>query len=815
MSSNIFASSSQSVSRDQRWEARRQARFNPKNSESVSGNNHDIDIKVAPEPQVYQQQFVESKSFQMPAVNNMNSSLPPEKLQNYSSNYNTGNTEAREIKTPPSNSFFLNPISDAEDKRRRALEMYREEAKKNPYLIEKEQRERATTDREVVFDDNKSDENLKKKAYALELQQQMLNNKVRNAKRNSGPGDYFPFGKPGAGAPFRDPQGNVIAVRPPKYNENDPKFSSPNEFYKKLGANIANSGLSRVQSLPSQNFQYKDSTNFAYPDAPPPQAQYYSQFPPQYSSNPPQYSSNPPQYNMPMPQFNQPPPMYNSSPQYSPHMGQHSQHSLVSQNFYPPNPMQQYMPTFPPNSMQSPPEYVPNQSSMLVKPPAATLEEQDYRPPVNFKPEKASLPSNRNTNFFPESNEDNTIEAIKKAQLGKALLEQIEERKRKNEEEKRQKILEERLEEERLARQRREIEDNEKREQMNRKKKLQDLEDFNNNNAAMLVAQPKQPRRQRTPMEQVVELPPPMPMAPQSRGGGEKYQMMQNNFTEAKPLVAENFSGRQIFAETQSKPMISEPQVNLIKQEIDTHQNELRHEIYKLRNENLAAQEQRFEAQKQLELLKEEFRQKSIVEDIRQKEVLNALMNTKPIFSDPNTKLPSYKPEPYKLPASKSEASLSLDSFKSLPSQSKLIPLACVDNKFPTKENEDYIEKQKKALKLDTLFPSLPDSGPCNISFDPLKSANSSIGVDRLNKKNEERLKVLGQIESQPSDELRKLDEMLIKYLDDNNKRKIESANRDNKKNEYKLSSIEEEELDLSLPKSQGTDSVRLKWFKD
>ncbi|OMJ90667.1 hypothetical protein SteCoe_6947 [Stentor coeruleus] len=804
MSSNIFASSSQSVSRDQRWEIRRQARFNPKSSEPVSGVNRDIEIKVAPEPQVYQQQFVENKSFQMPAIVNMNSSLPPEKLQNYSLNYNTGNTETREIReirTPPSNSFFLNPISEAEEKRKRALEMYREEAKRNPYVIEKEQREQAT-DREVAFEENKSEENLKKKAYAIELQQQMLNNKARKAKRNSGPGDYFPFGKPGAGAPFRDPQGNVIAVRPPKYNENDPKFSSPNNFYKKLGANIASSGLSRVQSLPPQNFQYKETNNFVYQDVPPPQPQYYSQIPPQYAPNPPQY-------NMSMPQFNQLPPMYNSSPQYSPHMGQHS---LVSQNFYQPNPMPHYMPTYP---MQNPPEYVPNQSSMLVKPPAATLEEQDYRPPINFKPEKSALPNNRNANFFPESNEDNTIEAIKKAQLGKALMEQIEERKRKNEEEKRQKILEERLEEERLARQRREIDEYEKREQMNRKKKLQDLEDFNNNNAAMIVAQPKQQRRQRTPMEQDIELPPPMPMAPQSRGGGEKYQMMQSNFTEAKPLVNENMQGRQIFVETQSKPMISEPQVNLLKQEIDAHQNELRQEIYKLRNENLAAQEQRFEAQKQLELLKEEIRQKSLVEDIRQKEVLNALMNTKPIFSDPNTKLPTYKPEPYKLPVSKSEASLSLDSFKSLPSQSKLIPLACVDNKFPTKENEDYVEKQKKALKLDTLFPSLPDSGPCNISFDPLKSANSSIGIDRLNKKNEERLNALGRIESQPTDELKKLDDMLIKYLDDNNKRKIESAKKDSKKNEYRLSSIEEEELDLSLPKSQGTDSVRLKWFKD
>lgn len=46
--------------------------------------------------------------------------------------------------------------------------------------------------------------------------------------------EYFPFGKPGAGAPYRDVSGKIIAQRPKHYNENDPNYMRSSQIYEEL-----------------------------------------------------------------------------------------------------------------------------------------------------------------------------------------------------------------------------------------------------------------------------------------------------------------------------------------------------------------------------------------------------------------------------------------------------------------------------------------------------------------------------------------------------------------------------------------------------
>jgi hypothetical protein len=58
--------------------------------------------------------------------------------------------------------------------------------------------------------------------------------KLSREQKVSQSADYFPFGRPGAGAPYRDQAGNIISRRPPHYNENDPNFLRASEVYVEL-----------------------------------------------------------------------------------------------------------------------------------------------------------------------------------------------------------------------------------------------------------------------------------------------------------------------------------------------------------------------------------------------------------------------------------------------------------------------------------------------------------------------------------------------------------------------------------------------------
>ena len=131
-----------------------------------------------------------------------------------------------------------------------------------------------------------------------------------------------------------------------------------------------------------------------------------------------------------------------------------------------------------------------------------------------------------------------------------------------------------------------------------------------------------------------------------------------------------------------------------------------------------------------------------------------------------NTRLPPYEPRPLLLPKSSDDAALSLDfASRSLISESKLIPLPSPPELFPVKPPSP---NEKKAMRLDTIFPSLPDS---NSNYDTYRSASSSLGIDNILKKNEERLKALDKFDPDTHDELNKLDQILFKFSETEKKR--------------------------------------------
>jgi hypothetical protein len=796
MSQNIFTPS-QNLTREQRWEERRRAKFSqPNQYENIKQTLPDTEIKAAPFSPSLQQQYAKKTNFVPPNSNYIppnpayiptNSNYIPANPNYIPTNPNYMPTNPNymptnpnyipanpnyipdnvpqgintmsvdppntyfEKKAPQSNSFFTNPVSDAEDKRRKLLQDYKTEAKRFISMPIKNQRERPLSRTQVIEQDTSKDL-IKKKNYAYELQQQIEEKKKKKGSI-SVQQDYFPFGKPGAGAPFRDSQGNIIAARPPKYNENDPKFLSPNEFYRKFG------------SFPNSYSQPQFSNI----------KQDYQEVPPQY----PPYAGNNSLYN---PGY---PPDYNQYASYInqivPNAPQKFNQNMYSSEYSNPNNQRSL------ELVQTiPPQYNPY------------VKKEDYRERLDNTIPKVQ-PANSSSNSPGRENQEiqdeygKSVQHTKKIELAKTLLEQMEEKKRKKEEEKRQRILEERLEEERLARQRREMEEEFNKEAFNKRKKIQEVQEFNSK--VHVIEQPKIQRKPRTPIDfPQIEMPPPMSLGPKSNDPEPKLHIFQ-----------------EIPLETANKIQLSmDSEIVKLKNDLESKQNDLKNEIYKMKTETQLAHEQRYEAQRELERLREEVKQKSIEEDIRQKELLMALINTKNTVYDTNTRLPAYKPIPYKLPQSKSEASLSLDSNKSLPSKTKLVPLANIEINFPTKFDKD--SNLKKALELDNLFPSLPDTSNANISIDRAPSANSSIGLDVINKKNEKRLNYLEKIEGNTADELNKLDDILFKYLKDGNTRKLDSAPKRPTK-ELKLMSIEEDP-ELSLPRSANSE-ISLKWFKD
>ncbi|CAG9328189.1 unnamed protein product [Blepharisma stoltei] len=777
--------------RDERWEARRKAKLGL-DSASIPSS------VVPPQPLSLQQdsfmnfpppkEFPQnSQQFQAPPdpqyapINeppsynpqgyDYPSPLPPMQAQVRQSfdQFQSPQQNASRNQPPPGNSFFTNPISEADERRRKVQEEYRAQVQydianksrrqddysQEGYIPSQKNRPHSRSQIPMMqITEQQQMEIDRKKQYQMELQRQMQERETQK-KRNRGGGgdekqaDYFPFGKPGAGAPFRDSSGNIIAVRPPKYNENDPKFLKPVDFYTKLGA---------TGTDPSQRGQMQVSASQAQLMTDP----YY-----QNSRAPYQDQYYDPRSGMP------PPGDYYQEPMYQP-------------KFPPPqsySPMASQVPSMPP-------DYPPQGMPFQQVPP----------PPMYPPPQPIDIPQpNPTIPIMVESQVEyeKLAEKGKKIELGRALQEQMEERRRKKEEERRQKILEERLEEERLEKQRRELEMEFLREGEKKKKQLQDLEKFNAMNAQNIVvaAPPKRERRVRTPIDMPpVEPPRSPPKSPPIR----KEEIRIERVTNEVPIEVTKHLQSQM-----------DNEIWKIRNEMGHQQNELKDAIVKLKGEAQLANEQRYAAQRDLDRMREEMKQRHLDEEIRQKELYMAIVNNRLPKPDTNTRLPPYQPLPLNPPIGKGDASLSLDyAARSLNSDSKFIPLANPDIKFPTKPNIPPAGSQPdniKALKLDTLFPSLPEGGPANISMDAFQTANSSLGLDYINKKNEERLSALDKIESGASDELNKLDDLLFKYLENDTK----PASRASKlpSRGFKLDSIQEDfnEASLSLPRSQNS----------
>lgn len=298
-----------------------------------------------------------SASYQYPEPQFQSSPIPPEyeqasyeypppmQPQEIRQSYNQSPQMNTQMKNAPvGNSFFTNPVSEAEDRRRKQFEDYKahaqyemstrprrqEESFQESYVPSQKNRPNSRSQIPMMqVTEQQQYETDKKKQYQMELQRQIqdreMDKKRKQAEEKSA--DYFPFGKPGAGAPFRDASGNIIAARPPKYNENDPKFLNPVEFYNKLGAvdPTQRSSLQYSNSKPQISHDplyyqdprnYQDPRGYQDPYAQPGYSQYPDpSYPPRY---PPQsYSpqnSQPPNYPLDYPgqSFQQvpAPPMY-------------------------------------------------------------------------------------------------------------------------------------------------------------------------------------------------------------------------------------------------------------------------------------------------------------------------------------------------------------------------------------------------------------------------------------------------------------------------------------------------------------------------
>jgi hypothetical protein len=104
--------------------------------------------------------------------------------------------------------------------------------------------------------------------------------------------------------------------------------------------------------------------------------------------------------------------------------------------------------------------------------------------------------------------------------------------------------------------------------------------------------------------------------------------------------------------------------------------------------------------------------------------------------------------------------------------ESKFIPLANAEGPLkPTTPNQELTQDQKKvALRLDKAFPGAPpqDIGSLSLGTANLSAASESIGIADINKRNEDRLRLLEKVENAPQDELTKLDDLLFGYLNEN-----------------------------------------------
>ena len=697
-------------SRDDRWEARKRAMFSQENSfenpaegaRPLGFSNqppmfeppNQMGFNNYPEPpmEVPYQSIPNEYVNREPMVSNSNPNFNIPK-NNYSPQQSMDMRKQPEVqmvrgRTPPSNSFFLNPASDSELRRQQMQEEYRSYAAQDINRRKEENPAPAVNPRGRGTVDQQQSEDFKKKMYNMELKRQIdeRENNKKNQRQPDRVEEYFPFGRPGAGAPNRDSSGRIIAARPPKFNENDPNFNKPGVYRPPQGASKANQEV-------------------------------YEPYPPQHDQYPPQYA----------PQHYAPPPQY-PPPQYAPPNRDHSP--------YPPQyPPSQYPPQYPPQQYEPKESY--SQNNYANPPPPPISDERQFSDPAKD---------------YAKSADD-----AKKFELQRALQVQIEEKQRKKEEEKRRKLMEERYEEERLMKERQELDAEFRREAEKKKKQINELQSFNNNNGVVVVEPARKGRRPRTP----VELPPPEPQPSRinedSRKRGQSAVSRSPVFTNP----GQNSNPHEIPQEyINYLNSALEKKIGEFKNEYKVQEMRQQEEIFKLRTKNQINSEQNLDAQREIDRLKDELRRKQIEEDIRHKELAIALANTRNIVPA-NTRLPPYEPRPLLLTKSNNDAALSLDfASRSLISESKFIPLPSPPELFPAKPPSP---KEKKAMRLDTIFPSLPES---NSNYDTYKSAGSSLGIDNILKKNEERLKALDKFDPDTQDELNKLDDILFKFAD-------------------------------------------------
>lgn len=643
---------------------------------------------------------------------------------------------------PADNSFFTNPISDGELRRRQLQAEYKKSMTEapNPRIIAQETpayvptlRGREQSRGQIKMIDES------KKQYQEDLRRQAEEQKLRKSKEKSVSPEpaYFPFGKPGAGAPYRDPSGKIVAVRPPHYNENDPRFVNPNRL--QIAAEMEKLKASAAMAV-------AHSADQSFSRAP---GQYPSMAP-QYSN--PQFASQyPPQY----------PPMQAQPPQYRPpsQYGGPSQYPGGAQD-YPPQ--QSY-----PAHMGGSYSQFPDQGLQMQPVP---VDQQQYQYDPNIAPTQVVNPT---------VEIDRLGKHQQKLELGRALQEQMDERRRQKEEEKRQRLLEERMEEARLDKQRRELEEEQQREADKRRRQLQELQAANDHNV-MVASQAKRNKRTRTPIDMPILDGPRTPPREPPRG------------PQPSVVTVERAGGEIPIEITQKMQSTFDNELWRMKNEMNYQQNELRDAVLRLRNEAQHANDQRIDAMRQIDAMKEGMRQRQLEEDIRSRELYMVLSNAGPMKFDAISKLPNTNALPLALPRGKDWAELSLDGTKSLNGESKFLPLGGGPAEpFMMRP----LSKDRRAVELDSYFPSLPDVGPANMSLrgDASHTAMTSLGVDNISKRNDERLKAFERLEGNPGDELAKLDELLFNFLD-----------KDEKSRMTPLASIKEAEADasLSLPRS-------------
>jgi hypothetical protein len=412
-----------------------------------------------------------------------------------------------------------------------------------------------------------------------------------------------------------------------------------------------------------------------------------------------------------------------------------------------------------------------------------------------------------------------------KNELNRALQEQIEERRRKKEEEKRQQMLEEKLEEERLERERKKMEEEYKREQEKRKKEFQDLQSFNSNVVHAPPPPPNKRRRPKTPIDFPPTLPPagnaPVPLDAQLFEPARipSRELMPPTKNQQQDLKAERFMPNPPADISKQIQSSIENELMKIKNEMNHQQNELKSTLVQLKNETLLANEQRYEAQKELERIKEEMRKRNLEEEIRQREIFQAIVspNLQPGYQP--TRLPPLQPAKLELPRGREASYIDLDKSQSLVAESKFIPVPIQDLTIKEPVFDPKPLEIKKAYHLDDVFPSLPEGGAVNLSTLPDRTTSSgfsTLGIDAIVSRNEERLHALENYEKMKRGEsgMDQIDELLHSYL-----HKVPAVPPSRGSSKYGHSSalnvIREYDEDgtFSLPSRESTRSKRLSNF--